>query len=165
MTERWILNASPLIALAAVGQGALFSALASTVVVPHAVAEEVLAGPVEDRARQDLEAGRFTVITTPAPPAELLAWDLGAGETAVLSLAMAEPDSTAVLDDAAARRCARSFGIRLRGTLGVVILARQREVIPSAATVLHALRANGFRLDDRTAREALARTTGEAWPG
>jgi predicted nucleic acid-binding protein len=62
VTERWILNASPLIALAAIGQGALFSALASTVVVPAAVAEEVLAGPVEDRARQDLEAGRFTVI-------------------------------------------------------------------------------------------------------
>ena len=54
-------------------------------------------------------AGQFPVVdTAPAPP-ELLAWDLGAGETAVLSLALAERTWTAILDDAPARVIGR-FG-------------------------------------------------------
>ncbi len=38
----------------------------------------------------------------------VLAWDLGAGESAVISLAETIPGSTAVLDDLAARRCAQA---------------------------------------------------------
>jgi len=89
VTERWILNASPLIALARIELEDLFFALTEQVVVPRAAALEIQAGSVEDRARQLLAANRFTIADTPPPPAEILAWDLGTGETAVLSLALA----------------------------------------------------------------------------
>ncbi|RPJ55210.1 MAG: hypothetical protein EHM12_12660 [Dehalococcoidia bacterium] len=90
MTEHWVVNASPLIVLARLGQEELLLALADQVVVPAAVAAEIQAGPAEDRARQVLAAGRFALIDTPPPPAELLSWDLGYGETAVLALALAD---------------------------------------------------------------------------
>jgi predicted nucleic acid-binding protein len=93
----------------------------------------------------------------------VLAWDLGVGETAVLSLALAEDGWTVFLDDAMARKCARSFSRRLKGTLGVILLAQQRGLIASAAGVIRSLRATGFHLDDQIIREALARTTGEQW--
>jgi predicted nucleic acid-binding protein len=64
--------------------------LTDQVVVPQAVAEEIEAGPSDDQARQALAAGRFTVVDTPPPSPELLSWDLGQGETAVLSLAVTE---------------------------------------------------------------------------
>jgi predicted nucleic acid-binding protein len=164
MSERWVLNASPLTVLARIGLEGLFLSLADRVVVPRAVATEVEAGPPEDRARQALAAGRFTIEDTPAPPAELLAWDLGSGETAVLSLALSEPGWVAVLDDAAARKCALGFSLAVKGTLAIVLLARQRGLIPSAAGVLQSLREIGFRLDDRVVREALQRVAGESWP-
>jgi len=161
--ERWVLNASPLIVLARIGHEGLLSALADEVIVPQAVALEIQAGPRGDRARQTLTAGRFVIVSTPPPPPEILAWDLGAGETAVLSFAMAEGGWTAILDDAAARRCARSFSLPVKGTLAVVLLAKKRGLIPSAAEVLRSLRAIGFRLDDGTIRKALMRVVGEEW--
>lgn len=162
MTERWVLNASPLIVLARVGQEHLFLTLADEVVIPRAVAAEIEAGPANDAARRVVASGHFTIVeAVPAP--EILAWDLGTGETAVLSYALKEPAWTVVLDDAVARRCARSFGLRLKGTLAVVILAKQRGLIPSATDVLRSLLHIGFRLDENVVREALSRTVGEKW--
>jgi predicted nucleic acid-binding protein len=162
VTERWVLNASPLIVLARVGQEHLFHTLADEVVVPRAVAVEIEAGPADDPARQFIAGGYFAIVEA-VPVPEVLAWDLGAGETAVLSYALRKPEWTVILDDAAARKCARSFGLRLKGTLAVVILAKQRGLIPSATDVLRSLLDIGFRLDENIIREALSRTVGEKW--
>lgn len=163
MSERWVVNASPLIVLARVGQTRLLTQLAEEVCVPDAVAAEIQAGPDTDPARQWLAAGKLPIVATPSAPSEIVTWDLGAGETAVLTWAAAQPGWTVILDDAAARKCARSFGLRCKGTLGIVILAHQRGLIPSATTLLRAMVANGFRLEDTVIREALARTIGESW--
>jgi predicted nucleic acid-binding protein len=161
--ERWVVNASPFIVLARIGLEGVFEALAAQVIIPRAVALEVQAGPTDDRARQVLATGRFTIVDTPPPAAEILAWDLGAGETAVLSWALTETGWTAILDDGQARKCARSFSIPMKGTLAVVILAKQQGLIASAADALRSLRAIGFRLDDRTISQALLQTVGEKW--
>ncbi len=163
VTDRWVLNASPLIVLSRIGREGLFFALADQVVVPRAVASEIEAGPAEGRVRQALATGRFAIVDTPPPPAEILAWDLGAGETAVLSFALAEEGWTAILDDAAARRCARTFSVPVKGTLAVVVSAQQQGLVFPAAEVLRSLRAVGFYLDDQVVREALIRTVGEEW--
>lgn len=164
MAEHWVVNASPLIVLARIRQEALLLSLAEQVVVPRAVAVEIEAGPSQDEARQALDSGRFTIVDTPPPPPELLAWDLGSGETAVLSLAMTEKKWTAILDDAAARRCAHGFSVSLKGTLAVVLLARQRDLVPSAAGVMQALIGVGFRIDKDLLIKTLAQTVGESWP-
>jgi predicted nucleic acid-binding protein len=88
---------------------------------------------------------------------------LGKGETAVLSYAFTHPGWVAILDDGAARRCARSLSITITGTLAVVILAKQHNLIQSAVEVLQALRGADFRLDDSIIGEALARSVGEQW--
>lgn len=108
-------------------------------------------------------ARKINVVDTPPPPVELIAWDLGAGETAVLTYALANSDWTAIIDDGAARRCARSFSLSHKGTLAVVLLARQRGLIPSAAKVLRDLRANGFRIDDNLVAAVLRETVDEDW--
>jgi predicted nucleic acid-binding protein len=163
VAERWALNASPLIVLCQARLEYLFLQLPAECIIPQAVADEIKAGPEGDRARRFLESRQLPVIGPTAAPHSILAWDLGAGETAVLACALADPSLTAILDDAAARRCARSFSISVKGTLGIVLLARQRGLVDSASEVLHSLRASGFRLDDRTVAEALRRTVGESW--
>ena len=162
-SEKWVVNASPVIALARVGQVELLIHLPEQIILPRAVAEEISVGPENDPARQAVEDGLFEIVETPSPPFEILAWDLGKGETAVLSFTASNHGWTAILDDGAARRCARSFSLPITGTLSIVILAKQYGLIDSAAQVLQALQSNDFRLDDTVIRSALERTVGENW--
>jgi predicted nucleic acid-binding protein len=69
----------------------------------------------------------------------------------------------AVLDDKAARKCARSYSIHIKGTIGIVILARQHDLISSASDVLRELRSNGLWFNDLLVREALKQTVNEDW--
>ncbi len=110
MPEQWVLNASPLIVLARVGLEHLLWELPDKVVVPHTVIAEIEAGPTDDPARRVMAERRFLAVHV-APLPQILAWDLGAGETEVLSYPLRHPDWTAILDDAAARRS--SFGTKL----------------------------------------------------
>lgn len=163
MASRWVVNASPLIALCKIDHHSLLFDLTDELIIPQAVAGEIAAGPADDPARNFLADAPLAIADVPSLPA-VLAWDLGAGESAVLSHAVANPGWTAVIDDGAARRCARTLGVPLIGTLGIVIQARHRGLIPAAAPVLKALASNGFRLRDDVIREALARSVNEAWP-
>lgn len=163
IAEQWVINASPVIALARVGQVELLTRLPQQAVIPSAVVEELMRASEDDPARRAVESGMFKIVETPAPPSEILAWDLGHGETAVLSYALANNQWIAILDDGSARRCARSLSAHVTGTLAVVLLAKQYGLIASAAQVLRDLRGAGFRLDEAVIRDALARTVGETW--
>ena len=162
MPEQWVVNASPLIVLARIGYENLLFDFADETVIPAAVQTEINNGPLNDAARLFLRKGSIPVVQA-YPPAELIAWDLGAGETAVLAYALANPGWVAILDDGAARKCARSFYIPHKGTLGVILMAKRRGLIPSATEILHALRANGFRLDDNLLQDVLPKAVGEIW--
>jgi predicted nucleic acid-binding protein len=163
MAERWVVNASPIIILAKAGYAHLLSALAAEIVVPPAVVDEINAGPPDDPARLWLSDWPLPVAVVSELPAELLAWDLGAGETAVMAYALAHSGWTAILDDRAARKCARSFAIRVKGTLAVVIMAKQQDLIPSAAAVIRQLRQYNYQIQESIVRDALAQTVGETW--
>lgn len=87
------------------------------------------------------------------PPMEIdpviQAWDLGAGETSVLTYARLHPQYPAAIDDAAARRCARSLNIRTLGTGGILVLAKRRGLITSLADALDTLKESGLWLGDQ----------------
>lgn len=93
----------------------------------------------------------------------MLGWSLGAGESEVLSIALDQVGWTAVVDDATARSCGRSLGIPVIGTLGVVLLAKRRGLVDSAAEVLRALRHAGLYIDDEFIRSMLKQVVGEDW--
>jgi predicted nucleic acid-binding protein len=158
----WVVNASPIIALAKVGHLHLLKDLCKELLVPDVVASEVLAGPPSDPARLAFERGwGSAVVPCPIVP-ELLEWGLGPGETAVLAVARERKSATAVLDDSAARTCAKALGVQVIGTVGVVLRARKEAIIPSAANVLESLRAQGLWLDNNTIRAAVE-GVGEIW--
>jgi predicted nucleic acid-binding protein len=160
--DGWVVNASPLICLAKAGYTDLLAKLPGKSIIPEAVAEEIQAGPAGDPTKLILSAGKFSVVETTALP-DILAWDLGKGETAVLSYALINPGWTAIIDDLAARKCAKSFSISYKGTLAVVILAKKRGLVESAADVMHTLLSAGLHLDDEVIRAALKQTVGEDW--
>jgi predicted nucleic acid-binding protein len=109
-----------------------------------------------DGAACPLEDNPWLLVTEVPVPPLIQAWDLGPGESAVLAWALAHPGALAVLDDLAARRCAAVLGVPVRGTLGLVILAKQRGLIPAARPVVEALRRGGLYLSDTVLNAALA---------
>jgi predicted nucleic acid-binding protein len=81
---------------------------------------------------------------------------LGAGESAVLTWGYVNPGTEVIVDDLAARRCAAALGIPVRGTLGLVLTAKQQGILPAARPVLEQLRLSGMYLSDRVMNQALA---------
>jgi predicted nucleic acid-binding protein len=69
------------------------------------------------------------------------------GESEVLAWANQNSGYEAVLDDRAARNCALSLNIPVRGTIGVLLLARRLGHLKEITPVLQQLEKAGFRLD------------------
>ena len=163
MREGWVLNASPIITLAKVDRLDLLERLVPEVCIPPAVVKEVTAGPEDDPGRRALESGWGKRLPESGSRPEVLGWSLGAGETEVLSAALEESGWTAVVDDAAARACARSVGVPVIGTLGVVLRAKRQGLVASAGEIIRALRQSGLYIDDHFVRTVLKQVAGEDW--
>ena len=137
--------------------------LGPAVVVPRAVADEVLAGPEDDPARALVEAGRFDLRPDVAVPMIIQEWGLGVGESAVLTVAAEWPGATAILDDTQGRRCARAVGVPVIGTLGLVVRAARTGRVTAASPILRDLRSAGLWLDDQLVADVLKRALNEQW--
>lgn len=160
MSETWVVNASPLITLAKIGHLDLLRPPGVATLVPSLVASEIMAGGGTDPAMLALQSGWCSPTADCEIDQSVMEWGLGAGESAVLSLAQ-RPGSVAVVDDLAARTAARVLGIPFLGTLGVVLRACKQGQLESAVPLIRALKDAGLRLDDRIIRDALAGVTGE----
>ncbi|MEO0407082.1 MAG: DUF3368 domain-containing protein [Cyanobacteria bacterium P01_A01_bin.135] len=150
MIDRVVINASPLITLFKSQQADLLPQLFKEVIVSQGVWDEVTACKPEDIAAQQLKAATWIRrVNTVEVPAAIAAWDLGRGETEVLSWATNHPDYAAIVDDLAARRCANALEIKVFGTGAVLILAKRRGLIDRVAPRLQMLRETGLYLSDR----------------
>jgi predicted nucleic acid-binding protein len=153
---RLVVNTSPLIHLAEAGLLHLLQDAAPAVWVPEPVAREIRAYGIQDPTARALDAHDWLMVrSAPVVSAQILAWDLGAGESAVLELAIAFPGSTAVIDDLTGRRCAEALGLTLRGTVGLVLAAKQAGRLTAARPVLERLRDSGMYLSDAVLNRAL----------
>jgi predicted nucleic acid-binding protein len=124
-----VVNASPLILLARIDRLDLLTSLANELVLPEAVTREIQAGSHRDQTADRIKNHPSILQVADQPvPDQIRLWNLGAGESQVLAHGLERPGAEVVLDDLAARRCARSLGLPMIGTLGVVILCRHRGV-------------------------------------
>ncbi len=156
MAERPAVNASPLIFLSRASLLNLLRLEANEIVVPETVAEEIRRRGSDDPAAQALEKTAWLkVIQAPQIPDIIRAWDLGEGEASVLAWGYANAGTVVIVDDLAARRCGATLGIPVRGTLGLILTAKKRGVIPQARPVLENLRRSGIYLSDRILDKAI----------
>lgn len=145
--DRVVINASPLIVLFKSGQAELLPKLFNAILVPQAVWEEVTASK-NDIASQQLPNVPWARSIQVAIHPSIAPWDLGAGESTVLSYALENSGYRAMIDDAAARRCARALGISTLGTGGVLVLAKRRGLIESVGDRLQRLQDAGLWLSE-----------------
>ncbi len=98
----------------------------------------------------------LVVVEISPVPESIQSWDLGLGESAALTWGYLNLGTEVIVDDLAARRCAATLGIPVRGTLGLVLIAKQRGTIGAARPVLEQLRLSGMYLSERVMNQALA---------
>lgn len=153
----WIVNASPLILLGKIHRLDLLEKLCPSFVVPTAVSLEILAGPDNDPAKVWIqsESACARIVPVTSLPEEIIAWDLGAGESSVIALASSLASSICVLDDLAARNCAEVFHLPVIGTLGVLLKAKVAGIVPRLQPEIDRLVAAGSMLAPSVIHKAL----------
>jgi predicted nucleic acid-binding protein len=77
---------------------------------------------------------------------QLLEMQIDKGESSAIALALETPDCTIILDDYKARKIADQLGLHFTGTIGVVVKAKLKGVIPSIKPILSKIKTTDFRL-------------------
>jgi predicted nucleic acid-binding protein len=147
-------KASPLIAGLNMGLGVLFAALFGEVFMLPAVRQEVFT------SRPQPSCITEHPLTNPSA-SRLLQGRLGAGEREAIALTLEVQAALWLMDELAGRRTATSLGVRVMGTLGVLLRAKTQQRIPAVSPLLDQRVATGFYVEDERA-EQVRRTAGEA---
>ena len=85
----------------------------------------------------------------------LLELQIDKGESSGIALAMETPDSTLILDDHKARRIANQLALSFTGTIGVIVKAKLKGLIPTIKPLIAKIRQTDFRLTDELEHQAL----------
>ncbi len=156
MPECVISNTSPLFYLHQIGHLALLQRLYEQIIIPEAVVQELEAGRQQGESVPDIqEFPWMEVRLTRIPALVRLITDLGPGEAQVLALALEIPNSLSILDDRLAREIAQLQKLRITGTAGVLLKAKQRGFLPEIAPLLKKLSLAGFRLSEHVNAQIL----------
>ena len=155
------MNSSVIIALAEIGLMGIMASLTAEVIIPRAVYEEVV---VKGRGRpgsRELEElvhqGKVKLLASRDQALVKALHDpLGLGEAEAIALAI-EYNCIVVLDDRIARSKAKSMGLKVIGTIGLLRRAYDKGLIDKNKLIqaLKQLREHGFRISDEIVQEVL----------
>ena len=151
MPELIISNTSPLFYLYRLRRLDVLQKLYQRLVVPEAVRDELDVGRLQGEDAPDVSVYDWIEVRSVRVPSVIkFITDLGPGEAQVLALALESPDSLVILDDGFARAVAGAQNIRLTGTAGVLLRAKQEGYIERVTPALEQLLQLGFRLGETT---------------
>lgn len=161
-SEPIVVNTGPLIALGTCGQIGLLRLLHPRVVVPEAVVTELERGYVDEASMSvGVLRPEWIEIQSPAhPPSPLLLAYLDEGEAAVISLALELGFLWVLIDERRGRLVARTIGLRVSGSVGVLLKAKREGMLSAVRPCLEAMRSRGIWLSERLVAFAL-REAGE----
>jgi predicted nucleic acid-binding protein len=129
----------------------ILPALATTLSIPPGVVDELEAGlKLGINLPDPANIAWITIQESASNVALPLVNDLGRGEAEVLMLALEKPAAIAVLDDALARWVAKTLQLKFTGTLGLLLDAKQANLIPTVRPYMDQLHDLRFRLAAQT---------------
>jgi predicted nucleic acid-binding protein len=133
-------DTSPLRALAHLGHLDLLEALYQEIVVPPAVARELLQ-QTPTLLTVDVSTLAFVRIQMPSASQQVQTFKqtLDAGESEALALAIELRADLVLLDEKRARAAALHHSLSLTGTLGILIEAKRRGMIPAVRPLMEKL--------------------------
>lgn len=135
-----VADSGPLIALSRIGQLELLPQLFGRVQIPSAVWREVTQGAAEGRSgAAEVRAARWVdVVSADEAMVGSYALIVDEGEAAAIVVAKAS-DALLIIDDDRGRRLALRVGLRIKGTLGILVLAKRRGLLSQVRPLIDAL--------------------------
>jgi predicted nucleic acid-binding protein len=156
-TEELVINTGPLLAvIEGVGDLSLLELLYKRVLVPFEVCREIEAGGatgfgvIEFRGSKSIEKRSKPLTITP-----FLRNSLDLGEASVIQLALDENIHTVCIDESMGRRIARLNGLKLTGSIGVLIRAKQDGFSFSMHKAIKQMQSQGIYLSQKVIDFAL----------
>jgi predicted nucleic acid-binding protein len=84
----------------------------------------------------------------------ILELQIDKGESSAIALALEIPESTLILDDFKARKIAEGLGLKMTGTLGIIIKAKLNNLIPSVRPIFEKIKKTNFRISEEIELDA-----------
>lgn len=159
-----ISNTTPLIGLAVIGRFDLLRQLFGKIYIPEAVYQEaVLFGREQGGARREVSTAEWIEIVEVKErlAVEVLLDEMDTGEAETIVLARKLKADWVLMDEKKGRRKLGEMNLPKVGTGGILLKARQANLIPALAPELDLLRRNSFSLSDHIVFELL-RQVGES---
>ena len=145
--DKAIVNSTPVIGLANIGKLDVLRQMYGTITIPQAVFDEIKSPSVQRQVNANRDWIRVEQIND-ASQKQMYRAKLHAGEVEVMILAQEKKADLVILDDNAAKKTAKFLGLRVIGTLGILVLAKKRGYIKEVSPVLDALKRDGFFVSD-----------------
>jgi predicted nucleic acid-binding protein len=151
-TTPLVINTGPILALvAALGSLRALERLYARVIVPAEVCAEILhRGPSAFAVAEFQMAGNLDRRSAPTVLAPHLANAIDPGEAAVIQIALNEKRPAVCIDETVGRRIARLNGLRVTGSLGVLLKARAHGEPIDLADCIHRIRRQGVWISHDT---------------
>jgi predicted nucleic acid-binding protein len=157
-----VINTSPLLALiAGLGSLEILGDLYETVFVPYEVQQEILRGGKSGFGTVEFEqAKKINKLDQPLSINPLLLNSLDLGEASVIQLALNLGIATVCIDEAIGRRVARLSGLKVTGSIGILLRAKKEGYDFSMQEVINRMVSRGIRLG-QTVIEIALKESGE----
>jgi len=153
-----VCNTSPISNLIQTDALPLLGRLFAQIVIPPEVADELDAGAEVLGAWREA-AGAAAIEVQPVANTDLvreLSTTLHAGESAAIALALQIADSVLIIDEADGRKAATRLGLKVVGTVGILLWTKEQQIIERVEPYLLALRTKAhFWLSDNLYNHAL----------
>lgn len=152
-------NASPLIGLARIGKIDILPRLYGSILVPTAVWEEVVVRGAGQPGADQIASAPWVESRVPQNHSlvRALQQDLDAGEAAAIALALEVQPVFLLMDERLGRETARHLGMCCLGTVGVLVEAKRKGLLPTVGECLFALRdVAGFHLNEALVRKVIS---------
>ncbi len=138
-----VVNTTPLIALAEIGELHLLKDLYDEICIPNAVFDEIKSEPAYTEVHN--ATGWIKVVSVDdTNDRNMLSSRLHTGEVEVIQYACDSNADLVILDDQLARRTAKFLGLTFTGTLGLIIKAKEKGYIQTVKPIMDKLIQNGL---------------------
>ncbi len=146
-----ICDSAVLIGLAKIGKLNLLEKLYEKIYIPWGVYNEVVVSGRSRPGAEEIDKAKWLgkIKVKDRTAVNLLASEFGQGESEVLVLGKELKADWLILDDARARTAAVSAGYRIIGLAGILLLAKQRDLIEDIKPLFDELVDKNFRLSDK----------------
>lgn len=146
-----IADAGPLIAFGRINLLSVLHKTLGTIIIPESVANECVQETSRPGASAIQDAIHKKIVQVNADPRgeqfTQLMTILGPGESAAITLAI-ELHTGLLIDEKLGRNIATQLNIKIIGTAGALLLAKQRKIIKAVLPIINQLKITGYHLSD-----------------